>query len=85
MENKDRVIIASEQQAVEYINRCYHTEDDLREETPTVLHHIKHSSFTSLCVSFMCKFMCKFYFSLCTYVSVYAGFCNAWSSPQFFA
>ena len=42
MENKDRVIIASEQQAVEYINRCYCTEDDSRQEIPTVLHHIKH-------------------------------------------
>ena len=42
MENKDRVIIASEQKAVEYINRCYHIEDDSREELPTVLHHIKH-------------------------------------------
>ena len=42
MEDKEGVSIASEQQAVEYINRCYHTEDDSRQETPTVLHHIKH-------------------------------------------
>ena len=52
MENKDRVITASEQQAVEYINRCYHTEDDSRQEIPSSTPHKTYSSFTSLCVSF---------------------------------
>ena len=36
------VSLASEQQTVEYINRCYHTEDDTREQLPTVLQHITH-------------------------------------------
>ena len=42
MEDKEGVSIAGEQWAVEYINRCYCTEDDTREELPTVLQHITH-------------------------------------------
>ena len=42
MEDEEGVSIASEQQAVEYINRCYHTEDDTREELHTFLQHITH-------------------------------------------